>query len=223
MPDEAPRLRYSHPLACGDEESVERARRLAEDLGGRRSVRSFSDRPIAAGILEQCITAAGSAPSGANRQPWHFVVVTDPDLKRRIRVAAEAEEQAFYAGRAPEEWLEALAPLGTDADKPFLEHAPALIAVFARRWDHSETGERIKHYYVQESVGIATGMLVAALHLSGLSTLTHTPSPMRFLAEILDRPASDQPFLLLVVGHAAADATVPGIRRKSLPEIATFR
>lgn len=223
MHEASPRLPFAHPLACSDEESAVRARRLAEDLGGRRSVRSFSDRPIAEGVLEECIAAAGSAPSGANRQPWHFVVVTDPDLKRRIREAAELEERAFYAGRAPDEWLEALAPLGTDADKPFLEHAPALIAVFARRWDEAVTGERIKHYYVQESVGIATGMLIAALHLSGLSTLTHTPSPMRFLAEILERPASDQPFLLLVVGHAAADATVPGIRRKSLPEIATFR
>lgn len=223
MADSAPRIPYRHPLACSDDESLERARRLADDLGARRTVRSFSDRPIPPAILERCIAAAGAAPSGANRQPWHFVVVTDRVTKRKIREAAEAEEKSFYSERAPDEWLEALAPLGTDADKPFLETAPALIAVFARRWDESGQGERIKNYYVQESVGIAVGFLVAALHLAGLSTLTHTPSPMRFLSEILERPASEQPFLLLVVGHADDEATVPDIRRKSMSEISTFR
>jgi len=167
-----------------------------------------------------CISAAGSAPSGANRQPWHFVLVEAPDLRRRIREAAEAEEHQFYGGRAPDEWLQALAPLGTDENKPFLERAPVLIAVFAERWGE-EGGHRVKNYYVQESVGIACGMLITALHHAGLCTLTHTPSPMRFLSTILGRPDGEQPYLLVVAGHPEADVTVPDIGRKSLDEITT--
>lgn len=185
-------------------------------------MRAFSDRPVPIDVIEACVSAAGTAPSGANRQPWQFVVITDPDLKRGIREAAEAEEEAFYAGRAPEEWLDALRPIGTDASKPFLETAPVLIAIFAERWGEEPSGAKLKNYYVQESVGIATGFLIAALHAAGLSTLTHTPSPMRFLSQLLDRPAREQPFLLLVVGHAADDATVPDLSRKPLHEIATF-
>jgi nitroreductase len=182
----------------------------------------FSSRPIAPGVLEDCLRAAGTAPSGANQQPWRFVVVRNADAKRRIREAAEAEEREFYGRRAPAAWLAALAPLGTDEHKPFLETAPALIAIFGERWGTDERGERTKHYYVDESVGIATGMLLAALHEAGLATLTHTPSPMRFLNEILDRPENERPFLLLVVGYPAKDAVVPDITRKSLDEIATF-
>lgn len=207
---------------ASDSESVARARACYERLRTRRTVRAFSDRPIAPGVLEDCLRAAGTAPSGANFQPWRFVVVQDSARKRRIREAAEEEERAFYERRAPPAWLEVLAPLGTDAKKPFLETAPALVAIFGVRWGTTPRGERRRHYYVDESVGIATGMLIAALHEAGLATLTHTPSPMRFLNEILDRPDRERPFLLLVVGYAAHDAVVPDLRRKSLDEIATF-
>ena len=223
MNAEMARIPYHHPRLLADLDAVENARSFRDLMSGRRTVRSFSDRPVPPALIESCIAAAGTAPSGANRQPWHFVVVTDPDLKRGIREAAEAEEEAFYAGRAPEEWLEALRPLGTDASKPFLETAPVLIAVFAERWGEEPSGAKIKNYYVQESVGIATGILIAALHSAGLSTLTHTPSPMRFLSQLLGRPAREQPFLLLVVGHAAHDATVPDVSRRPLNEIVTFR
>lgn len=199
-----------------------RARAFAEEMARRRSVRQFAPRPVPLTIIQECLRAAGSAPSGANMQPWSFVVVADPTLKRRIRAAAEAEERAFYAGRASEEWLDALAPLGTDWQKPFLETAPYLIAIFAQSYGLGPDGRKIKHYYVQESVGIATGVLVAALHHAGLATLTHTPSPMGFLSEILGRPANERPFLLLVVGYPADDARVPCIRRKTLDEIAVF-
>ncbi len=205
-----------------DEESAARARACYERLRTRRTVRMFSERPIAPGVLESCLRAAGTAPSGANLQPWRFVVVRRPETKRRIREAAKAEEREFYGRRAPPEWLAVLAPLGTDAHKPFLETAPALVAIFGVRWGEDEAGERKKHYYVDVSVGIATGMLLAALHEAGLATLTHTPSPMRFLSEILGRPANERPFLLLVVGYPAQDAVVPDIARKSLDEIATF-
>lgn len=191
-------------------------------LARRRTVRHYSDRPIPDGVLEACLAAAGSAPSGANIQPWHFVVVRNADTKRQIREAAEAEERAFYTHRAPDAWLEALAPLGTDEHKPFLETAPALIAIFGARFGVDPDGERRKHYYVDESVGIATGMLIAALHDAGLATLTHTPSPMRFLGEILERPDNERAFLLLVVGFPAADAEVPDISRKPLTEIASW-
>lgn len=204
------------------EEMQRRAAAFREEFTRRRTVRDFADRPIPPGIIEECLRTAGAAPSGANRQPWHFVVVSDPAVKRRIREAAEAEERAFYGERAPEEWLEALAPLGTDAEKPFLETAPVLIAVFAERYAQHAAGERIKNYYVQESVGIAVGVLIAALHHAGLATLTHTPSPMDFLGEILERPANERPYLLLVAGYPAEGATVPAIERKTLDEIATF-
>ena len=208
--------------APSDDSSRQAARACYERLRTRRTVRMFSDRAIASGVLEDCLRAAGTAPSGANLQPWRFVVVRNAQTKRRIREAAEAEEREFYGRRAPDEWLDALAPLGTDEHKPFLETAPALVAIFGQRWGEDEGGDRRKHYYVDESVGIATGMLIASLHEAGLATLTHTPSPMRFLNEILGRPENERPFLLLVVGYPAADAVVPNISRKSLDEIATF-
>lgn len=204
-------------------EMLARATAFRDDIGRRRTVRMFSDRPVARSIIEACLQAAGSAPSGANLQPWHFVAVSDPALKLRIREAAEAEEREFYAHRAPADWLEALAPLGTDAQKPYLETAPWLIAVFGERHGVAADGSRRTHYYVTESVGIATGFLIAALHAAGLATLTHTPSPMGFLGTLLERPPHERPFLLLVAGYPAADAVVPDIRRKSLEAIATFR
>jgi nitroreductase len=200
----------------------DRARRFHEELERRRSVRDFSSRAVPREIIDDCLRAAGTAPSGANRQPWHFVVVSGPQTRRRIREAAEAEEREFYARRAPEEWLNALAPLGTDAAKPFLEEAPYLIAVFTQKYGQQRDGSRVKHYYPQESVGLATGILITALHHAGLATLTHTPSPMGFLNEILGRPKSERPFLLLVTGYPAKDAKVPDIRRKSLREFVTY-
>jgi iodotyrosine deiodinase len=205
------------------EEMQERARDFYQDLRRRRTVREFSDRPVPPGVIEECLLAAGTAPNGANLQPWHFVVVSDPELKGKIRRAAEEEEREFYSGRAPKEWLEALAPLGTNEHKPFLETAPALIAVFSQRFGLLPDGRKVKHYYTTESVGIATGMLITAVHNAGLVSLTHTPSPMNFLNELLGRPENERPFLLLVVGYPAEDATVPDIRKKPLEEIATFR
>lgn len=203
-------------------EMVERARAIRAELQRRRTVRDFSDRPVPREIIEECLLAAGSAPNGANLQPWHFAVVTDPDRKRRIREAAEKEEAVFYRERAPREWLEALAPLGTDEHKGFLERAPYLIVVFARSYDVLPDGRRVKQYYATESVGIATGMLITALHHAGLATLTHTPSPMGFLNELTDRPSNERPFLVLVAGYPAEDATVPVITKKPLEEIASF-
>ncbi|MFO7653104.1 MAG: nitroreductase family protein [Candidatus Krumholzibacteriia bacterium] len=200
-----------------------RARDFRAEMGRRRSVRQFSDRPVPREIIADCLLAAGSAPSGANKQPWHFEVIGDPQLKQRIRAAAEQEESRFYAGRASDEWLDDLAPLGTGPEKPFLESAPWLIAVFEQRHGTGAGGEKTRHYYVKESVGIAVGILIAALHHAGLATLTHTPSPMHFLNRILERPAGERPFLLLVVGHPADDAVVPRIARKSLDEIVRFR
>jgi iodotyrosine deiodinase len=200
-----------------------RARDFASEMGRRRSVRDFSDRPVPRALIEDCLLAAGSAPSGANQQPWHFVAVADPRVKRSIREAAEAEEREFYARRAPRAWLEALEALGTDASKPFLEVAPWLIAVFIRRFERLPDGGKRKHYYPDESVGLATGFLVAALHQAGLVSLTHTPSPMKFLNDILGRPRDlERPFLLLVVGYPAPDARVPDISRKPLAEISSF-
>jgi iodotyrosine deiodinase len=204
------------------EEMQARAKAFCEEIRRRRTVRDFADRPVPREIIETCLLAAGTAPNGANLQPWHFVVVSSPDVKRRIRVAAEAEERDFYARRAPPEWLEALEPLGTDPDKPFLETAPYLIAVFSQGYGVRPDGRKVKHYYAVESVGIATGILVTALHHAGLACLTHTPSPMGFLNEILGRPVNERPFLLLVVGYPAADARVPNIGKKPLTEIATF-
>jgi nitroreductase len=204
-------------------EMLERARRFADLMQRRRTVRDFAPRPVSRALIEECLRAAGSAPSGANQQPWHFVAVSDPGVKRRIREAAEAEEREFYAHRAPPDWLEALAPLGTDASKPFLEIAPWLIAVFIRRFERLPDGGKRKHYYTDESVGLATGLLVAALHHAGLVSLTHTPSPMKFLNEILGRPKDlERPFLLLVAGYPAPDARVPDIARKPVADYTTF-
>ena len=191
-------------------------------MSRRRTVREFSLASIPTGVIEHCLLTAGSAPSGANRQPWHFAVVTDPALRRKIRESAEVEEQEFYARRAPAEWLEALAPLGTSADKPFLEVAPCLIVVFAQKFSRDERGQKKKNYYVTESASLATGLLIAALHNAGLATLTHTPSPMRFLNEILARPDTEKPLMILATGYPAADAKVPAITRKSLHEIVSF-
>jgi iodotyrosine deiodinase len=210
------------PLDRSPELVASRASAFREQMRSRRTVRHFSDRPVAREVIEQCLLTAGGAPSGANLQPWHFVVVGDPAVKRRIREAAEAEEREFYAHRAPREWLDALAPLGTDADKPFLETAPYLIAIFAQSYGVLADGRKVKNYYVQESVGIATGILITAVHLAGLASLTHTPSPMGFLNAVLDRPANEKPFLLLVVGHPADAAVVPDITKKPLEDIATF-
>lgn len=205
-----------------DEEILRRARAFREAMALRRTVRDFSDRAVAREVIEACLETAGSAPSGANIQPWTFVAVSDPAVKRRIREAAEAEEKEFYENRAPQTWLDALEPLGTDWRKPFLETAPWLIAVFVRKYGLDEGGERVPHYYATESVGLATGLLIAAVHRAGLVSLTHTPSPMGFLNEILERPHRERAFLLLVVGHPAEDAEVPDIGRKSLDEITRF-
>lgn len=199
-----------------------RAREFYEEMRKRRTVRQFADRPVPRAVIEDCLRTAGTAPSGANLQPWHFVVVGEPAIKAKIREAAEREESEFYHHRAPKEWLEALAPLGTDEHKPYLEAAPWLIAVFGQRYGVMPSGGRISHYYVLESVGIATGFLIAALHLAGLVTLTHTPSPMGFLNDLLGRPPSEKPFVLVVVGYPALDASVPDIEKKPLEEIATF-
>ena len=205
-----------------DEVMITRTDDLWEKMRTRRSVRSFSDRDVPQALIETCLRIAGSAPSGANQQPWHFAAIQSPEIKRRIRLAAEAEEREFYNERAPDEWLQALAPIGTDAEKPFLEAAPWLIAVFAASWSKDGEGKRVKHYYPKESVGIATGMLIQSLHLAGLATLTHTPSPMRFLNKLLNRPGQEKPFLLLVVGHPAADSKVPKLTKKALNEYSAF-
>jgi nitroreductase len=206
-----------------ESEMLRRAQGFHALMQRRRTVRDFDARPVPRDVIAACIAAAGTAPSGANQQPWHFVAVSDPDVKRRIRLAAEAEEREFYERRAPEEWLTALQPIGTDWHKPFLEAAPWLIAIFVQKWGRAADGSKIKHYYPSESVGIATGLLITALHSAGLATLTHTPSPMGFLNEILGRPAdSERPFLLLVVGHPAANARVPAIERKKPAAIVTW-
>jgi nitroreductase len=202
------------------EEQRGAVRAFREEMATRRSVRHFSDEPVPLELIEEAIAAAGSAPSGANQQPWRFCVVGDAEIKRRIREAAEAEEKENYERRFPDEWREALEPFGTDWHKEFLEVAPWLIVVF--RLDWTPDGERRrKHYYVQESVGIATGLLLAALHLAGLATLTHTPSPMGFLGQILGRPEYERPFLLIPVGYPAEGCEVPDIKRKALDQILT--
>ncbi len=203
-------------------EMMQRAAAFRVQLQRRRTVRHFSSRPVERRVIEDCLLAAGTAPSGANMQPWHFVVISDRDVKRQIRQAAEKEEYEFYHHRAPQEWLDALAPLGTDEHKPFLEIAPYVIAIFSQSYGVLPDGRRVKNYYVAESVGIATGMLITAVHQAGLVTLTHTPSPMGFLNTILDRPDNERPFLVLVVGYPAEDALVPEIGKKSLHDIASF-
>jgi iodotyrosine deiodinase len=204
------------------EEMRERARSFREEMGRRRTIRTFSNRPVPLEIIEECLRTAGTAPNGANMQPWHFVVVSDPDVKKQIREGAEAEEREFYERRASKEWLEALKPLGTDWHKPFLEEAPWVIVIFGLKDTILPGGGKRKNYYVTESVGIATGMLITAIHHAGLASLTHTPSPMGFLNEILKRPSNERPFLVLVVGYPAEDTTVPDISKKPLDEITTF-
>jgi nitroreductase len=202
-----------------EQEMLERSRSFYEVMDRRRSVRVFSDEAVPLEVIDNAIRVAGTAPSGAHMQPWRFAVVTDPTMKKKIREAAEAEERETYSNRMSDEWRKALAPLGTDANKPFLEICPALIVVFRVDYGLDESGGRVKHYYVQESVGIATGMLIAALHNAGLATLTHTPSPMNFLAKVLERPANEKAYLLLPVGFPAAECEVPALERKSLEEI----
>lgn len=210
------------PQRLGYEEALARSRVFLESMRTRRSVRHFSDEPVPTELVENALRVAGSAPSGANQQPWSFVVASDPVTKARIRVAAEREEELLYRERAGAEYLEAIRPIGTDWSKPHLTEAPVLIAVFEQAWRLDDRGEKRKHYYVRESVGIAVGFLLAALHTAGLSTLTHAPSPMRFLSEILDRPENERPFLVIPVGYPAPSAEVPRLEKKSLVEIATF-
>ena len=212
------------PLSTYEELPPEEMRREAEaflaKMRRRRTVREFSDRPVPKDVIENCILAAGTAPNGANRQPWRFVMVGDPELKSRIREAAEEEERQFYQEKAPKEWLDALEHLGTDENKPFLEDAPWLIVIFAESYKALSDGTKAKNYYVTESVGIATGMLITALHYAGLVTLTHTPSPMKFLNHVLDRPDNERAFLVLVCGYPEEGATVPEITKKSIEDIA---
>jgi iodotyrosine deiodinase len=205
-----------------DDDVLRYAREFYGAMQRRRTIRDFSDRSVPREVIEHCIRAAGTAPGGANLQPWHFVAISEPKVKHEIRIAAEKEEKEFYEHRAPKAWLEALAPIGTDSRKPFLETAPWLIAVFAQPFRTLADGTRSPTYYAIESVGIATGILVTAVHSSGLVALTHTPSPMGFLNRILERPVHEKPFVLLVVGHPAENALVPDIARKSLGEISSF-
>jgi len=205
-----------------DAQRLERAVEFADRMARRRTVRDFANNAVPSAVIHECLRAAASAPSGANQQPWRFVAVADAAIKRRIREAAEAEEREFYQRRAPQQWLDALAPIGTDANKPFLETAPWLIAVFYERFGVDAQGAKVKRYYPHESVGIACGLLIAALHNAGLATLTHTPSPMAFLNDILVRPKNEMPYLLLVVGHPSAACRVPDIQRLPLEQVATF-
>jgi len=213
------------PLNFHEYTPIEMRQRAAEfyaEIKTRRSVRDFADQPVPREIIETCLRAAGTAPNGANLQPWHFVAISDPEVKRSIRLASEEVERQFYQQKAPQEWLDALEPLGTKISKPFLEQAPWLVVIFAQNHGVAADGSKVSHYYVQESVGIATGFLIAALHHAGLACLTYTPSPMRFLNKIFDRPSNEKPFLILVVGFPAEAASVPDITKKPLDEIATF-
>lgn len=205
-----------------EEEMLNKAQAFYQTMRRRKTIREFSSQSVPREVIEQCLLAAGTAPSGANHQPWHFAVVSDPEIKHKIRIEAEIEEREFYERRAPQEWKDALAPLGTDADKPFLETAPYLIAIFGQKHTMLDDGSSVKNYYVPESVSIATGFLIAALHQAGLATLTHTPSPMGFLNQLLHRSDNEKPYILLVVGYPAEDCKVPNIRKKSLEEIASF-
>jgi nitroreductase len=210
--------------AYAEEEMKARALAFFKLMKERHSTRDISDKPVPLEVIKSCLETAGRAPSGANQQPWHFVVVTDAEIKHKIRLAAEEEERAFYAGRASEEWLKALAPLGTDPDKPFIDTVSCLIVIFAQPYGVDEDGNKVKHYYVQESVGIATGFLIAALHTAGLACLTHTPSPMKFLGEILGRPKNERAYINLVVGYPAENAQVPihATHKKPLDEFVSF-
>lgn len=207
-----------------DDQMRAAAQAFYDKMRMRHSVRDYSDRPVPRAVIENCLRTAGSAPSGANHQPWHFAAIAEPAMKVRIRAEAEEEERRFYAGGAGDEWIKALEPIGTTADKPHLTIAPWLIVVFAQRWGEFDDGTRFKNYYVPESVNIATGFLLAALHHAGLATLTHTPNPMKFLAPALGRPASEKPTMIIAVGHPSADATVPQVAKikKPLNEISSF-
>ena len=217
--DFIPYSRYkSYPI----EEMQKRSQEFFTDIQRRRTIRDFSNKTVPKDIIENCLRAAGTAPSGANRQPWHFSVVSDLETNKKIREAAEEEEKKFYSRRAPDEWVEALEPLGTDVNKPFLEIAPYLIVIFSEAYGLDDKGENIKNYYGSESVGIATGMLITALHNAGLATLTHTPSPMNFLREILGRGENERTFLILVTGFPSEKAKVPNIQRKKLDEYTSF-
>ncbi len=224
MSADYPKLPYPTLTALSDAERIDRATTAYDQLRTRRTCREFSPDPIPREVIEQALLAAGTAPSGANHQPWHFAVVSSADKRREIRLGAEEEERAFYAGKAGKEWLEALAPLGTDDNKPFLEIAPWLIVVFGQRRGGLEPGDSKQNYYVTESVGVASGLLLATLHDAGLATLTHTPAPMKFLNAICHRPSDEKPLMLIVVGHPAQDATVPvhATRRKPLEQIASW-
>lgn len=219
-------VRYA-PLALpdradlSDEEMAAAAAGFYETVRKRHSVRAYDPRPVPRGVIEDCVRAAGTAPSGANHQPWHFCAISAPDMKARVRAAAEEEEQSFYEGGAPDEWLAALEPIGTGPDKPHLTDAPWLIVIFAQRYGFRADGTRYKNYYVPESVGIATGLLITALHHAGLCTLTHTPNPMKFLGGLCARPEHEKPVMILAVGHPAPDATVPAVAKikKPLTEI----
>ena len=213
-------LRYQKP---SPPDVAERARHFFEVMNRRRTVRDFSPEPVPAGVIEDLVRAASTAPSGAHRQPWTFVAISDPDVKRRIRIAAEREEQENYGGRMPDEWLRALEPLGTDENKPFLEVAPWLVVLFRQNYGLGRAGEHVRHYYVAESVGIAAGLFLTAVHQAGLVALTHTPSPMGFLREILERPVNETACLLMPVGYPAAGAQVPDLRRKSLEDVLVLR
>lgn len=213
-------LEYTAPDS--DADMQQRAQAFYQLCNRRRTVRDFSDKPVPRAVIEQCLLTAGTAPSGANQQPWHFAVVSDPAIKKQIREGAEEEERAFYSGRAPQQWLDALAHLGTNAEKPFLEVAPYLIVVFKQSYGYNKEGEKIKHYYVPDSVGISCGMLLTALHNAGLVTLTHTPSPMNFLNQILERPKNESPAMIIVAGYPEEGAEVPNISRKTLTEISSF-
>ncbi len=206
------------------EEMQKRSAAFYEDVKRRHSIRKFSARPVAKEVIENCIKAAGTAPSGANHQPWHFVAISDPNIKRQVREQAEAHEKGFYEGRAGDEWLEALKDLGTDADKPYLETAPWLIAIFSEKKGGIHAEDKNTNYYVHESVGIATGMLITALHNAGLGTLTHTPKPMSFLNKICERTDNDRAYMLLIAGYPADDVTIPthATVKKPLSDISTF-
>ena len=220
--DETSFIPYKNYKSYSIEEMKKRSQVFLENIKERRTIRNFSEKPVPKEIIENCLRAASSAPSGANRQPWHFSVVSDSETKKKLREAAEKEEKKLYSGRAPDEWLEALEPLGTDENKPFLELAPYLIIIFSESYGLDVEGKKIKNYYVSESVGIATGLLITALHNAGLATLTHTPSPMNFLREILGRGENERAFLILVTGFPADDVEVPNIRKKSFEEYTSF-
>jgi len=210
-------------MTLSDPEMLFEAKAFYDKMKRRHSVRDYCDRPVAREVIEECVKTAGTAPSGANHQPWHFVAISDPEFKHRIKLAAEEEERQFYDKGASDEWLKALEPIGTNDQKPHLDIAPWLIIIFAQRWGHFDDGTRFKNYYVPESVGIATGLLLTALHNAGLSALTHTPNPMRFLNDMLGRPESEKPVMILAVGHPAEDAKVPSVAKikKPLSEILT--